>query len=585
MTNALAAASLVPLLALAGSARAGEDRAALRPSSATTSSDGDWIVTDAAGVLRVRLAHAERPRPDGGTLVVDPNRRAVTWEGAPGEHGCRRGLEAPFARVRAVRLEPRGVLRLELRGEPRDRWLFVPVPHAAWLVQASSALVRGFLPDLRETLVSGARDAAAMPASGSAAFMGAQVRPDLVPAEVSADLRLALERVQRALERPALPSAAVQEALHGSPRDVAVADLLEAAAAHEARAVRVRGVVERARDRGLVLVDGEARVRVAPSPELAALVEAAGRDWIGEEVEFAGVFRRARSAGNRGGPQHEVLFWEYQGPDVAAESSADAVLTVSLRQLLERPSSLVGRTVRVVGNFRGRNLFGDLERGGPRGAWVLKAKRHAIWVTGHGPSGRGFKLDSHVVGRTSRWLEVLGTVETRDGRPLLRARKVALAAPATFVWTGPRLRASDPRPDVVFTLPLLGEEVPANDGRLLIQFSSYMDGDSFEGRVRVWWGTDASADREATRARFTYDAVRRVLLVDPGEPLSPGGTVEVHLLRGIEDVHAAVLDPPSGPGPFEAARVLRWRVGNGETPGERGDGQPVPALTNPRPGR
>ena len=558
MSIYLAACGIGSLLAATPLAAASPRPAAVA-ASAPLRDVPDWIVEDAAGVLSVRLAHAESTRPDGGTLVVDPNRRLLRWEGAPGENGCRRALEVPFARVRGVRLEPQGVLRLELRGEPRDPWLFVPLPDAAWLARTSSAVVRGFLPGMRETFISGPRDDAPMPASGSAAFMGAQLRPDLVPAEVSADLRLAVERLRGALGRRAVPSAAVYEALHGVPLEVSVEELSASPALLEGRAVRVRGVAEPLAGRGgIALVDGDARVRVVPEPEIAALVRATSRGWAGEEIEVAGVVRRTGDVA--GTPGHEVVFWQYEGPD--AGPAPDDVRAVSLRDVVERADELVGQTVRVVGKFRGRNLFRDLDDAGPRGAWVLKAKRHAVWVTGHGPSGRGFRLNPRLERDTTRWLEVVGTVERRDGHPVLRARTVGLAAPATFVWNGPRLRP-DPRPEVVFTLPLADEEVAAGDARLLVQFSAYMDEESFEGHVRVRIGAGGAPDRDARRARWTYDDVRRVLVVDPGEPLRGGATVEVALLRGIADVYAAPFEPRPGSGPDDPAQVLRWHVAPG----------------------
>ena len=58
-------------------------------------------------------------------------------------------------------------------------------------------------------------------------------------------------------------------------------------------------------------------------------------------------------------------------------------------------------------------------------------------------------------------------------------------------------------------------------------------------------------------------APRRVLILDPGEPLRAGAVIEVLLLPGILDVHAAPLEPPAGAGPGEPARVLRWRVSPG----------------------
>jgi hypothetical protein len=513
-----------------------------------------WLAEDAAGVVRLRLAHAEAARPDGGTLVVDPNRKLLEWQGAPVENGCRRALEVPFARVRAMRAEPQGVLRLELRGEGGS-WEFVPLPHVAWLTRTSKAIARGFMPDLRDTFVTGGDDTP-MPASGSAAFMGAQVRADLVPPEVAADVRLAAEVVRKALGRPALPAASMYEVLHGAAIEVPLGELAASAAALEGRTVRVRGVVETRGGRELSLVEGDARVRIVPQPEADAVVRAAARGWPGEEIEVTGVVRR--TGGATGEPGHTVAFWQFEGPD-RDSVPADDVRSVSVRHVVEQPAALAGVTVRVVGKFRGRNLFGDLAGPAPRGGWVLKAKRHAVWVTGHRPAGPGFRLNPDLERDTTQWLEVVGTVATVDGRAVVRARTVSLALPQTFVWNGPRLRP-DPRPDVVFTLPLPEDEASPRDGRLLVQWSAYMDEETFEGRVRVLLGRGDVAEREARRARLAYDDGRRVLIVDPGEPLPAGGVVEVRLLPGIEDVYGAVIAPAAAASPDGAVRVLRWRV-------------------------
>lgn len=54
-----------------------------------------------------------------------------------------------------------------------------------------------------------------------------------------------------------------------------------------------------------------------------------------------------------------------------------------------------------------------------------------------------------------KWVEVVGRVETWKGNPVLRARTVALIAPASSIRRGPRLLTAE-RPEVVFTLPLAG---------------------------------------------------------------------------------------------------------------------------------
>ena len=65
--------------------------------------------------------------------------------------------------------------------------------------------------------------------------------------------------------------------------------------------------------------------------------------------------------------------------------------------------------MRVIGEFRGRNLYGDLQSGsrpGP-GAWVIKDDRYAAWVTGKEPAGTGWALDPYAIEATSTWLEVV----------------------------------------------------------------------------------------------------------------------------------------------------------------------------------
>jgi hypothetical protein len=529
----------------------------------------EWLIEDRAGVLQLRLAHAERRRPDGGILSVDPNRRVVTWQGIPGELGCRQKLEAGFSRIRAVRDESAGFLRLELKGEPRDRWLFIPLPHAAWLAQASSSIVSGFAPDVRDSLIG--PDGFSLPVGGSAALAGPQSRADIVPREVTFDVRRAAERIRRWLGRTALPTVQAYEALHGRPVEVGVAELLDDPGRFEGRAVRVRGVARTAHGRGIELADGDSSLPIVPQPEIAAVVDAAAGSWRGLELEVSGVVRRMPGSGE--GPSHEIAFWEYTAPDQVA-APASELPTVEIRDLLERPAQFAGATVRVVGRFRGRNLSHDLPEPGPRGAWVIKSGRHALWVVGHGPSGRGFSLHPHLAADTARWLEVAGRVEQKDGFTVLRAAAVALSAPAASVWSGPRLHSAPP--DVVFTLPVGDDEVPAADARLLVQFSTYMDEESFEDRVRLRYVGVGGAGEELRRERWSYDDVRRVLIVDPGEPLRAGAVLELLLLRGITDIYAAPLKVAPGAAPDDTAQALRWRVSGDPTPAAGLPGETAP---------
>lgn len=100
-------------------------------------------------------------------------------------------------------------------------------------------------------------------------------------------------------------------------------------------------------------------------------------------------------------------------------------------EILENPAEYAGKTVRIRGQFRGRNLFGDLPAGTERGRddWVLKDGDRALWVTGKPPRGKGFALDPAYKGDTVRWLEVAGKPEVANGIVYLRASKVILASP------------------------------------------------------------------------------------------------------------------------------------------------------------
>jgi hypothetical protein len=309
--------------------------------------------------------------------------------------------------------------------------------------------------------------------------------------------------------------------------------------------------------RGLKLTEEGSELRAVPQPEIEAVVRSLARDWRGEEVEVAGVLKR-RPAASADAPAAEIAFWEYLGPE-GVQAATEAAPTVTIRDLLERPSEYKGRTVRVVGRFRGRNLEHDLPGPGPRSAWVLKSGRDAIWVTGHKPAGRGFALRPDLGRDANKWLEVAGRPEAWKGGTVLRARAVALTAPAAGVRRGPRLQTSD-KPEVVFTLPLVGDVPVAPDAVFLVQFSTYMDEETFENRVRLRYRDEPGPQGELRSVRWRYDDVKRTLVVDPGEPLRQGASVELLLLQGITDAWAAPLLPASASPPDDVVRVLRWQV-------------------------
>ena len=96
------------------------------------------------------------------------------------------------------------------------------------------------------------------------------------------------------------------------------------------------------------------------------------------------------------------------------------------RQILDEPSAYSGKTTKILGQFRGRNLFADLPANSARGKddWVLKDGDTAIWVTGKAPKGDGWKLDLDYKGDARTWLEVEGKPEVVNGVVYLRASRV-----------------------------------------------------------------------------------------------------------------------------------------------------------------
>jgi hypothetical protein len=528
--------------------------------AAESSATSDWVIEPHEGVIRLRLAHHEKRRPDGGELLVDANRRVLVWEGIPGEFGCRQKLEVPFESVRAVRDELEGLIRLEIKGQPREKWVFVPLPHARWLQEVRSPLTTGFDPGIRDSLTGpdSARTGDSLPVGGSAAFAGPQMRENQVPSEVTADVRLAVERIRHALGRRPVPSIELYEALNGKPVEISIPELLASGGLYAGRAVRVHGVAELLPEgRGLQLTDEGSVLRAIPQPEIEAVFRSLAPDWRGQEVEVAGVLK-GHTAAPVDAPA-EIAFWEYLGPERVQAATEDAP-AVTVRDLLERPADYEGRTVRVVGRFRGRNLEHDLPGPGPRSAWVIKSGPHAIWVTGRGPSGRGFALRPDHVQDTNKWLEVVGRPEAWNGATTLRAKTVALTAPQSGMRRGPRLATSD-KPEVVFTLPLVNDEPVVRNAVFLVQFSTYMDEETFENRVRLRYEGLPEPQREVRSLRWRYDDVKRTLVVDPGQPLRPGASVVLQLLEGITDAWETPFQPAAAMPPDHVVKAFRWQVG------------------------
>jgi len=144
------------------------------------------------------------------------------------------------------------------------------------------------------------------------------------------------------------------------------------------------------------------------------------------EIEVTGTFQGSMGALGEG-----FWFWSYSAVETN-EGKARATPTglLAIEDLVGRPARLAKETVRVRGQFRGKNLFGDLAAAGaPVDGWVIKDGDSAVWVSGKRPKGNGWSLNPDSRSDTNRWVEVTGKIETRDGVTLLRAGQVALVPP------------------------------------------------------------------------------------------------------------------------------------------------------------
>ncbi len=360
--------------------------------------------------------------------------------------------------------------------------------------------------------------------------------------------------------RPASASDSLQQALYGIPREATVRELLEAPADFEGRAVKVRGRVARGSERNRLRLETDGGpLPLDPVPTISARVRAQASRWIGQDVEVVGVFLRDRAVEDAAGEGKFLLrFWQYAAPTAPPASSPD-LPRLSLEQLVYGAGKSDGKTVKVVGQYRGSNLRGDLPPATRRGAqdWVLKDDFYAVWVTGRSASGEGFELDPLSLADQENWVEVVGRPETRQGITYLNAQRVSLTDPpagaAAFSAPAHQAPASVP-PAIVFTLPVNGEDGAPADVRLVVQFNKSMDSASFTGRVRL---RPVDADAAPEEIKIAYDENKHALVVEPSRPLSAGRELVLELMDGIIDVDGKALSGATG----AALEAVRFRVG------------------------
>src|SRR5262245_61698191 len=90
---------------------------------------------------------------------------------------------------------------------------------------------------------------------------------------------------------------------------------------------------------------------------------------------------------------------------VFAERIEPALPAPTVRTIAIDPTRYVDQRVTVRGQFRGRNLYGDLPDNPGRTRWdfVLRSADAAIWVTSFRPHGKEFNLDVTARADTNKW--------------------------------------------------------------------------------------------------------------------------------------------------------------------------------------
>jgi len=219
----------------------------------------------------------------------------------------------------------------------------------------------------------------------------------------------------------------------------------------------------------------------------------------------------------------------------------------TIRSISLLPEQFDNRSVTLIGRFRGRNLFGDLPQGVAKSKWdfVLQSADAAIWITGLRPKGKDFDLDPSARVDTGKWLEVKGTVQ-RD------ATAVWIAGESIRLTTAPSDEPvevaappvpTEPPPAVIFSAPIADDTDVPRSGRVRIQFSRDMNGQSFRDQVRIHYGGTSPPPVAPPAFTVTYNDGNRSIDIRFKEPLAAFQVVVIELTSGITAIDRQPLQP------------------------------------------
>jgi hypothetical protein len=247
------------------------------------------------------------------------------------------------------------------------------------------------------------------------------------------------------------------------------------------------------------------------------------------------------------------LPWPKPGEELLIQVASATAHTpgapLSPRVLALEPWRFDGQSVTLTGQFRGRNLFGDLP-GAPRKSqydFVLKNGDAFVWVVGMRPRGKGFDLNVDARIDTNQWLEVTGVARRYGGLVTIEASRLTLAKESTSTEREePAAPPPLPPVEVVFSDPTMGEgDVPATT-TVRIQFSRNIKPETLKGHMTVNYA-DATPPQDgvapAIEWKTRYDSAARAVEVSFVKPLEKLRPVKVELIDGVLAFDGAPLVP------------------------------------------
>jgi hypothetical protein len=248
----------------------------------------------------------------------------------------------------------------------------------------------------------------------------------------------------------------------------------------------------------------------------------------------------------------ETTAWPRPGEElllqVTGVTPSEPLVTPTVRALALEPWKFAGQTVTVTGNFRGRNLFGDLPDAPGKGRYdfIVRSGEGSVWVTGMRPRGSGFDFDVDRRIDSNRWLEVTGPLLHDRGLVRIEAKRIVLAKapnrPEPDRDEGAVSAAPLTPPEVVFNSPTEGEAEVGPTSSVRVQFSKGLAEPSLAGRVRATY-VGAPAGAEGPTLKTTYDGANRAIEIKFDKPLEPFRTVKIEILDGVKAFDSAPLAP------------------------------------------